>query len=330
MVLLSVGVAHKEMVAMSDSKTDSSIRKRKWPRISVRTLLIAVSVLGVLIGVCVNAERRQRKAVAEIEAMGGKVTLENRFVPTWIANRVSPHYFHTVTEADFNGFHWHREQPDKELDVDRLVGAVGNLSLCRSLTIHLVGLRDDDIRKLRPLADQIERLSLREIRSEDLHGPGLTHLKNWSRLESLHVSFSNFKELDCSELATCPRLEEISLGGGGMSKEHFDQLARCKTLTTISIHGCHFEGEWLKSFRDLSRLKTLSLTNCSPEPFVAMWRVSESGEKTPVSEPTYHFRGGDPQFVVPKLFEPGFPNKDYQQWKKETLPDVGIYEGFNS
>ena len=49
------------------------VPQRRWAQFSLGSLFLAVTVLSVWLGVVANQARRQREAVAAIEAHGGKV-----------------------------------------------------------------------------------------------------------------------------------------------------------------------------------------------------------------------------------------------------------------
>ena len=181
------------------ARAPSGKRKRRWTRTSLRGLLILLAILGAILGPWASSARQQRGAVAEIETLGGTVKYkEDTLWPGWLVDRVGVHYFCSVIEADFSGFRWSRIQRSGGIDVDRVAAAVAELPSCRSLTLHLIGLRDEDLQKLHPLAHKIETLSLREIDSDYARGAGLVHLKDWSRLKSLLINLDSFKDMDLS------------------------------------------------------------------------------------------------------------------------------------
>src|SRR4051812_45101623 len=54
--------------------------KRRWLRFTLRTLLVAVTLVGIWLAVTVNAARRQASAVAMILRSGGKVIFDYQIV----------------------------------------------------------------------------------------------------------------------------------------------------------------------------------------------------------------------------------------------------------
>ena len=93
----------------TDQPTPSKPRRR-WFQFSLRTLFVLVTVLCVWLAVTVNRARKQREAVAAIEAVGGLVTYEYQYDssdtfsatakppgPEWLRELVGEEYFVSVT-----------------------------------------------------------------------------------------------------------------------------------------------------------------------------------------------------------------------------------------
>lgn len=85
--------------------------KRRWFQFSLRTFLILLTVFGVWLGLHVRSAKRQKEAVAAIEAYGGWVTydfqrIENdtlaydpqaeSWIPRWLLSRLGEDFFHDV------------------------------------------------------------------------------------------------------------------------------------------------------------------------------------------------------------------------------------------
>src|SRR5262245_37023780 len=84
-------------------------------RYSLRTLLIAITMLGIWMGVEVRGARRQAFAVSEIKKLGGWVLYDFEFdpqvgssrnlngrswVPRWVSARTGLDWFHTVVAVN--------------------------------------------------------------------------------------------------------------------------------------------------------------------------------------------------------------------------------------
>ena len=148
----------------------------------------------------------------------------------------------------------------------------------------MVGLTDDGIAKLEPISNQIEELSLREVWSDYMGPNGLTRIGGWTRLRTLSYNCNGTGTLDLSSLATCKRLTHFTLYHGDlMQTEHFRQLATAKSLEILSLCGCSFDGDDLIFLQNHPNLTTFSLTNCSPEPYIDLWKIDkESDAKIPL------------------------------------------------
>src|SRR4051794_35850957 len=98
-----------------------SVRYRRWLQFSLRTFLVAISVLCVWLGIKVNAARRQKAAVAAIIKSGGELCFDYQWVPDptgkssalqwdpnaeppaplWLRTLLDEECFRTVTHVDF-------------------------------------------------------------------------------------------------------------------------------------------------------------------------------------------------------------------------------------
>ena len=87
--------------------------RRRWPRFSLRTLLILTALVAVWLGVQVNKAQKQRAAVAAIEAAGGQIIYDWEYLawqhsmtppgsgighpqPAWLRYIVGDDYFQEI------------------------------------------------------------------------------------------------------------------------------------------------------------------------------------------------------------------------------------------
>ena len=81
--------------------------RRRWFQFSLRTLFVLLTVLCVWLAVTVNRARKQREAVAAIEAVGGMVLYEHQYDdseppgPKWLRELVGDEYFVSVDVVFF-------------------------------------------------------------------------------------------------------------------------------------------------------------------------------------------------------------------------------------
>jgi len=88
---------------MTTDHPNPSKPRRRWFQFSLRTLLVLLTVLCVWLGVTVNRARKQREAVAAIEALGGYVRYEYQYGsgqeppgPKWLRELIGEEYFVSV------------------------------------------------------------------------------------------------------------------------------------------------------------------------------------------------------------------------------------------
>lgn len=306
------------------------MKRFRFARFSIRAILITAAVVCVFLTIWHRSARLQRASVETITAMGGIIEYESSMMPKWVVDAVGEHYFETARRVKISGFRWSRSERDNSLDFKVLCEAMQGMPLCDSLSLEMVGMKDEDLVTLKPLSSQLKTLSISEVDSAYVSHAGLANLKNWARLEDLTFNSASTTTADLSQLSTCERLQRFSLCGTWLEKEHFSDLGKCASLQLLSLSVCNFKGNELAELRPLKRLESVTLVNCMPEPYIGSWTISKSGEKTPLEPMTFHFRGGDPQFLPTPFDQPGFPMEDYRSWLKSLLPGIDVWELYMS
>ena len=205
----------------------------------------------------------------------------------------------------------------------------------------MIGLGDDDIAKLAPLAGQLESLLISESRGE--YGSGLIHIKNWPHLKSLQLyCYTHGQSLDLTSLSTCPKLEQLTLGRAEwvpvgkrcssrrLQESDFVEIAKCQGITKLSFSDCSFEGVHLVLLQKMESLKSLSLFNCAPRLATdsrrgVPWRIPLNEKPVPTIG-AFDFDAYHPNSIA--SFEEAFPTDHYNDWKKRILPEVEILRRF--
>jgi hypothetical protein len=181
--------------------------KRRWLQFSTRALLVAVTVLGVTLGVIGWRAEPQRQAVAAIEALGGLVLYRGDERSSSIEGFLRPFvprdYYDNVWYVDF------QSEPitDEHLALlepltgtthlylaranvtDAGLAALKPLTLLEELQLDETPVTDDGLVHLRGLT-RMRWLSLNDTRVTDA---GLTHLRamhdiHWLNVEGTHVT----------------------------------------------------------------------------------------------------------------------------------------------
>lgn len=161
-------------------------RWRNYLRLSLRTLIVLVLVIGGSLGWVVHSARVQRDAVAAIRELGGTVTYDwerkdgrsvpngRPWAPRWLLDRVGIDYFGHVTQVRVVATH---ELSDADLI------HISHLSQLEELDLHRSPITDARLSYLEGLAD-LQSLTLFHT---DVGDRGLVHLRRLNRLRTLSV-----------------------------------------------------------------------------------------------------------------------------------------------
>ena len=166
--------------------------KRQWLRFSLRTLLIAMTVLAIWLAFYVKSYRDRRAAVATIESLGGVMGI-HYMGPEWIRSRVKDEkYFWDPAGVHFGN------AADRltDADVATVVPYLTKFQRLQDLSIPGPNITDEAIPLLIPLADKIVYLDLSRSR---ISLDAIKYLKKFSKLERLIVSNSSLSPSDIEE-----------------------------------------------------------------------------------------------------------------------------------
>ena len=122
-----------------DTNTYSRFAKprRRWLRVSLRTVFLLVAILCIWLGLKVNAARKQAEAVATIRAAGGTVYFDNQIeaerkshagklsfnpkavssTPAWLRALFGDDFFRTAVAASLSS---NNEDPTSEIPMQRI------------------------------------------------------------------------------------------------------------------------------------------------------------------------------------------------------------------
>lgn len=177
---------------------------KRFTRISLRTLLILITVFGVWLAVQVNRAHRQREAVAWVLGNGGEVwkTDTEHPAPKWLRDMIGDEYFQNVVEVHLD---WLQ---------------VTDLTPLASLTkLESLYLRHTPVADLTPLANltNLKWLNLAGTQVTDL-----TPLANLTHLQSLNLR--NTQVANLTPLANLANLEWVYISGTSITDAQVKQL----------------------------------------------------------------------------------------------------------
>jgi len=202
---------------------------RRWLQFSMRTVLVFVSLLCVALSLWVVPLERRRRAVAAIEALGGRVT----FIDSQTANESFPK---TVLR---------RWLPQAYFDDVENVGFVYS-------QVTDAGLA--------PL-EGLTTLQSLDLGATQVTDAGLVHLQGLTGLQSL--SFINTQVTDAGllQLQTLAGLQGLFLTSTQVTDSGLAHLKGLTSLQWLSLAETHVTDAGLANLKGLTGLKMLVLSN---------------------------------------------------------------------
>jgi len=228
---------------------------RRWPRYSLRTLLIALTIFGVWLGLRVNSARRQAQAVAQIrQRRGGSVqydfelTADSRanaksaksWVPAWIIARTGPDLFHSVLSVRMDHFDG---RPQRLVDNDLEAGEPQDRTRVTALRRHLAALP-----RLRSL-----ELNVGPEASDEC----LAAVSELSDLERLYCC--NVTDAGVAHLASLRRLRILVIFDSKLTDKSLRVFGAMSRLENLVATDSHFTDDGLSHLRNLKRMVVMSL-----------------------------------------------------------------------
>ena len=243
---------------------------RRWrPRLSVRGLMLAVLIIGTLLGWNLQRARVQREAVSAIRKAGGTVRYRWQSEPghgvtrssarTWwesLMNRLGPDYFASVVWVGFYG------GQDGEPD-DGVMAHIAKLDGLEVLDFCPLDFGRPGIPSHRSVTDaglghlrKLPQLQHLNLNRTGVRGPGLAQLRGTRRLRWLELRELPIRDDDLVHLQSLPSLEIVKLSSNRITDEGLAHLSNLTTLKQL-----HLESRSVTSagLRHLSRRTELGL-----------------------------------------------------------------------
>ena len=232
-------------------------QKHRWWRFSIRSLLIAITVIAIGLGWRVDRAFQQRAAVVWIEANGGKVEydIDGQVLfagrPTVIRSERLVHndpsidFLCTVKRVQISS----SDKPKSAYP--QLLGIpLEKLACLNGLEGLLVGGVDSD--SLAPLA------GMTQLKELWLTGKGISDIsvvQNFKQLQRLMIHESHVKDL--APLGECEDLVYVSLESDQTYR--FGSMAKLKSLENISLKGGQVDD--FAALAEVESLQRLVLVN---------------------------------------------------------------------
>ena len=269
-------------------------RRRHWWQFSLRTLLVAMLVLGVLFGlfaIRLERARRQAAAVATIRALGGDVyydfeaqfdakpgVVHRSLVPRWLLARLGYDFFHDVGQVNIAAGEWPRPPEDVKRfwsavsELPRLEGlfawrswadrnaprAMRNHLRLRRLILEEAGLTGSDLEPLR----NFRNLEIVALDGNPIGDDGAEYLADFPRLTRLSLNQTQIGDEALVRIAGNKALQHLNLHGTRVSDVGIAHLARLRELNWLEISETKVTGAGFQHFAADSQLKKLAMRGC--------------------------------------------------------------------
>ena len=202
--------------------------RRRWLQLSLRTLLILVTLLCVALGWIVHRGERQRRAVAGLEELGAAIEYEASDSPR--------------AERFFGLSRWlPRDYFDDVAGVDSLGSSVTDAGLS-----HIQGLT------------RLKRLSVNGTQVTDA---GLTHIRGLTRLEGLSLGGTQVTDAGLAHLQGLTQLKVLFLDGTQVTDAGLLHVRDLTRLGWLYLDSTQVTDAGLVHVRGLTRLEQLYLNN---------------------------------------------------------------------
>ncbi len=276
---------------MIDQPPPRSFRWRSYLRVSVRTLAVAVLVVGAGLGWIVHCARVQQDAVAAIRRQSGQVGYDwewkngnvvpnaKPWAPQWLVGWLGVDYFGSV-RAVYLDRPTILPPPFRERrDIDSLLTRVALFGRLEALYLSGSAVTDAGMAHLNALTD-LRCLSLPNTRVSDaglvhLQGmkclevlildkdgitdAGLAHLKGLTALKRLHLRYARISDAGLADLSVLAKLESLDLEHTEISDAGLAHVKGLTNLRSLALHRTQVSDAGLMHLEGLINLQYLGL-----------------------------------------------------------------------
>lgn len=234
---------------MESSKTKRLLRFRRYFRFSLRTFLIAVTVLASLLGLHIRDTRTQKAAVEGIRDHGGWVRYDFQYpsgsyadsdfdakaespIPNWLVEKFGIDFFHSVVHVSMVYTNDRGPRKDNSNYSGGAMAFVGQLPKLRILLLKWTQASDESLKHLRSLTS-LEYFYVWD--AQNVGDASITYLAGNKGLRYIHIDTSKITDDSMKLFAAFPQLEGLSLQGGRFSNKALEYISGSEQLTKLSI-----------------------------------------------------------------------------------------------
>jgi hypothetical protein len=219
---------------MSGGTSSTAPARGRWLRFSLRSLIVAVAITGVVLGIIVHTARRQRLAVETIQSAGGTVFYAYQQTsprswstggtpsgPAWLRQAIGGEFFDRPIYVGLFG------SPQDEDWID----AFNRIPTTETLLLSGDNVADDTLRQLAASTSLIE-LHLSGSRISD---DALRQLAKFPRLRWLVINHTSVTATGVAHLTALSDLEELNLRSTALSDAAVTDLSTLTGLQKLDV-----------------------------------------------------------------------------------------------
>ena len=221
-------------LSANDQATSDAVPRgprRRWMQVSLRTLLILVTLLSIGLAWFVSRGERQRRAVAALEKVGGVVFYDSpdfplyERPPDW-ARWIPRDYFENAYAVDMS---------ESEV-TDAGLTHIQSLTCLEYLNLTATQVTDVGLARIQGLI-RLKELDLTGTQVTDV---GLAHIQGLTRLEQLDLTDTLVTDAGLAHLQRMDQLKELDLYDAQATDAGIAKLQRM--LPTCEIWYSHTDG----------------------------------------------------------------------------------------
>ena len=261
----------------------------KWrPRLSVRTLMLAVLVIGGVLGLMLHRARVQHEAVIAIQKAGGSVCyhwqrtgmymITGPNAPTWwdsFMARLGPDMLGRVVWVGFNSNS--SAEPD-----DALMVQISQIRSLEELDFSPLDLTKPGFASHRSVTDaglvhlrNLPRLRRLNLSRTGVRGPGLVHLRGMTQLRWLELLELPLGDDDLSHLDGLTSLEMLNLSSNRITDAGLAHLAGMMKLRHLRLESHAITAAGLRYLGGMTELTDLVLDSPRIDSLAPLERLSK-------------------------------------------------------
>ena len=222
-------------------------RFRSLVQFRLATLLIAITLVGVWLGVWTDRANRQKRALAAIAAARGEVHFAHEFDAA----------DHGIPDAQPPGPKWLRQMIGDDYLQRVAVVYLADTEYYGDLkAFGLSQINNEVLRSFESLPD-VEVIQLMHTRA--ITDAGLSHLRSLKKLQALYLHDCHVTGTGCAQLAALPNLKVLDLSRNPLTPAGLKELRGMTQVVHLTLEDTPVADDDLAALQQLANLSQLDL-----------------------------------------------------------------------